>query len=144
MPAETGFQLDSRLATDTHAVTALELCDVLLMNDAAYPWLILVPRRADKADMIDLVPADQILLAGELARASHVLRALFNPDKLNVAALGNMVRQLHVHVIARFTTDAAWPAPVWGRAPPQPYDEAAAAQLIDDLRTAMHERAEVE
>ena len=136
MPAETGFQLDSRLAADTLPATALALCDVLLMNDATYPWLILVPRRADMADIIDLSVEDQHRLTDEVSRASHVLRAVFNPDKLNVAALGNMVRQLHVHVIARYTNDAAWPAPVWGRAPASPYDKAAAAQRIARLQAA--------
>ena len=141
MPADPGFQLDPRLAADTHRVTALALCDVLLMNDATYPWLILVPRRADMADVIDLKPEDQHRLTDEVAQACRVLRAMFKPDKLNVAALGNMVRQLHVHVIARRTSDAAWPGPVWGKAPAAPYDEAAAGHRIDDLRVAFAKEA---
>ncbi|MGE0717089.1 MAG: HIT domain-containing protein [Alphaproteobacteria bacterium] len=108
------FTLDPRLAADTLPVSRLALCDVLLMDEPAFPWLILVPRRGGVREIIDLSQADRRLLADETAFASEVVAALHAPDKLNVAALGNMVPQLHVHVIARFERDAAWPRPVWG------------------------------
>jgi diadenosine tetraphosphate (Ap4A) HIT family hydrolase len=128
------FAIDPHLAADTLPVGDLPLCRVLLMNDASYPWLILVPRRNGLADLIDLDAAERAVLIEEIALASDALKAATAPLKLNVAALGNMVRQLHVHVIARFDTDAAWPSPVWGAAPPSPYDPAAATAFIDRIR----------
>lgn len=131
------FQLDPRLAADTVHVCDAPLSRVLLMNDANYPWLILVPRRAGMRELIDLSQADQAALWAEIARVSEVLRGLFSPDKLNVAALGNVVSQLHVHLIARYASDPSWPAPVWGRAPAVPYEEAAREALLSDLRQAL-------
>ena len=116
------FVLHPQLAADTAHVASLALCEVRLMEDARYPWLILVPRRDGLRDLIDLDEADQATLIREIAAASRALRDAFDPHKLNVAALGNQVAQLHVHVIARRTDDAAWPNPVWGRGPAQPYD----------------------
>jgi diadenosine tetraphosphate (Ap4A) HIT family hydrolase len=107
------------------------------MNDANYPWLILVPRLPAVTEIIDLEHNAQIQLTGEIAKAAEALKALTACDKLNVAALGNMVPQLHVHVIARRKTDAAWPKPVWGVAPAKPYDAAAREQLVGDLRRAL-------
>jgi diadenosine tetraphosphate (Ap4A) HIT family hydrolase len=118
----SGFVLDPQLDNDTHEVGRLGLCRVLLMNDARFPWIILVPERPGMAELIDLVPADRTQLWAEIAQTSVALKAIYGPDKLNVAALGNMVRQLHVHVIARFTSDAAWPKPVWGSGAPLPYE----------------------
>jgi diadenosine tetraphosphate (Ap4A) HIT family hydrolase len=125
------FVLHPRLLADTAPLTDWPLCRVLLMNDSAYPWLILVPRRADIAEIPDLDPAERIALMEEIGRASDRLRALVAPDRINVAALGNVVAQLHVHVIARFATDSAWPRPVWGANPPVPYAnlESAAARF---------------
>ena len=130
------FALDPTLARDTVPLEEWALCRVLLMNDARYPWLVLVPARAGLRDFHDLAPADMALATGEITRASKALQALFAPDKLNVAALGNMVPQLHIHVIARFKDDAAWPKPVWGVRPPEPYGEPALNERIDDLRGA--------
>lgn len=110
----TGFAIDRRLRDDTHVVSELALSTLLLMDDARFPWLILVPRVTGVRDLIDLEDRDQHLLLDEIAHVSRVLRKICQPDKLNVAALGNVVAQLHVHVIARFATDAAWPRPVWG------------------------------
>ena len=110
----TDFELDSRLDADTLLLADWPLCRVLRFNDAAYPWLVLVPRRKGVREIIDLDPADQQTLLGEIGRASRVLKKALKPEKLNVAALGNVVPQLHVHVIARFTDDPAWPRPVWG------------------------------
>jgi diadenosine tetraphosphate (Ap4A) HIT family hydrolase len=131
------FELHPQLAADTRFVAALDLCDVLLMNDANYPWLILVPRVPGMRDVVDLDESQQLQLMREIAQASRALRSLFQPHKLNVAALGNMVAQLHVHVIARQTDDAAWPTPVWGRVPARAYEEAEIAARIRDLQDAL-------
>jgi diadenosine tetraphosphate (Ap4A) HIT family hydrolase len=112
--SETGFALDPRLAADTCPVASLALCDVRLMNDARYPWLILVPRRAGLVELTDLHADEQAVLWQEVNRAAAALRAVAPCDKLNLGALGNIVRQLHVHVVARVEGDAAWPGPVWG------------------------------
>lgn len=116
------FELDSRLDNDCLFLTDWPLCRVLRMNDRAYPWLILVPRRAATREIIDLSSADQGLLLGEIGRACRAMKNSLKPEKLNVAALGNVVPQLHVHVIARFVSDPAWPRPIWGVQPPQPFD----------------------
>jgi diadenosine tetraphosphate (Ap4A) HIT family hydrolase len=117
------FSLHPTLARDTVEVARLPLCRVLLMNDRRFPWLILVPEREDAREIVDLAPADRAVLIEEIAQSSAVLQSLFQPDKLNVGALGNVVPQLHVHVIARFATDPAWPGPVWGSGAPQPYQK---------------------
>ena len=114
----SGFVLDPQLDNDTHEIGRMGLSRVLLMNDARFPWIILVPERSGMAELIDLAPADLALLWDEITRASEALKAMYSPDKLNVAALGNMVRQLHVHVVARFASDPAWPKPVWGSGAP--------------------------
>ena len=132
------FTLDPRLADDTTDVHALPLCDVRLAKDARFPWLILVPRRSGMADIIDLEPEDHQALLDDVVRASEALKTVTQCDKLNVAALGNQVRQLHIHVIARFETDPAWPGPIWGSGEPVAYDPAErdkrAAQIRDLLR----------
>jgi diadenosine tetraphosphate (Ap4A) HIT family hydrolase len=110
------FQLHERLAADTLPLDRWPLCEVLLAKDATYPWLILVPRRVGLRDFDDLAREDLDTASWEIVRASRTLKAVFRPDKLNVAALGNQVPQLHVHVIARFTDDPAWPGPIWGGA----------------------------
>lgn len=115
------FRLDPRIAADTLAAADWPLTTVRLMNDRRFVWLILVPRRPGLAEIHDLSPADLALLGTETARASRVLATALRPDKINVGALGNMVRQLHVHVVARRTTDPAWPGPVWGSGAPLPY-----------------------
>jgi diadenosine tetraphosphate (Ap4A) HIT family hydrolase len=136
MSSDATFQLDARLAADTHFVGELELSRVLLMNDARFPWLILVPRRAGLREIIELARDDQHLLLDEINAVAHVLHALHKPVKLNIAALGNMVAQLHVHVIARFTQDAAWPRPVWGVGTSQAYGASLDASLAG-LRAAL-------
>jgi diadenosine tetraphosphate (Ap4A) HIT family hydrolase len=110
----SGFALDPRLAADTRPVASLALCDVRLMDDARYPWLILVPRRAGLVEIADLPDDEQAVLWQEVNRAAAALRTVAPCDKLNLGALGNIVRQLHVHVVARVEGDAAWPGPVWG------------------------------
>jgi diadenosine tetraphosphate (Ap4A) HIT family hydrolase len=127
----SNFVLDARLAADTIPIGDLALCAVLLMNDARFPWFILVPRRAGVSELTDLSEADGAGLMQEIRLAARVLMALAQPDKLNVGALGNVVPQLHVHVVGRFRSDPAWPAPVWGHGSRTPYPEHAAAALIE-------------
>lgn len=119
----TSFELDSRLAADCYRLGSLPLCELLLMNDRQYPWCILVPRRAGLREIYELAAADQAHLLAESVALGRAMRTAFGGDKLNVAALGNMVPQLHLHHIVRQIGDAAWPAPVWGKFPPQPYAE---------------------
>lgn len=131
------FELDPRLAADTHLLVQWPLCDVMLMDDSRYPWLILVPRVAGARDLIDLDQPARMQLRQETDAAAMTLRDVFAPDKLNVATLGNVVEQLHVHVIARFRDDDAWPAPVWGAHPRLPRDDAARQALLHRLRPAL-------
>ncbi|TVQ31186.1 MAG: HIT family protein [Wenzhouxiangella sp.] len=126
------FELDKRLATDSLPVTDLALGRVRLMNDRRFPWLLLVPRRPGCVEVLDLDDADQERLWTEIRLLAEALRAISAPDKLNIAALGNQVAQLHVHVIARFRNDAAWPAPIWGVGKPEPYPDEGQA-LIERL-----------
>jgi diadenosine tetraphosphate (Ap4A) HIT family hydrolase len=128
------WTLDPQLARDTFAVGELQLARVLLMNDANYPWLILVPRVAGAVEVIDLDGEQQDQLMDEIAMLSRVLKDVTGCDKLNIAAIGNVVAQLHVHIVARRKGDAAWPKPVWGAAPARPYGEAERAQLIAAIR----------
>ncbi|HEX4768570.1 MAG TPA: HIT domain-containing protein [Lichenihabitans sp.] len=131
------FTLDPHLAADTLPVGDLDLCRVLLMNDARFPWLILVPRRERLVEIVDLPPSERAMLMDEIARCSQALRDVSRPEKLNVGALGNRVAQLHVHVIGRFRDDAAWPDPVWGRGAPQRYEDAAGPRLAASVRVAL-------
>jgi len=130
------FRLDPALTTDTLELVSFELCDVRLMDDARFPWLILLPRREGAVEILDLAPADQDLLWTEIRIAAEALRKTCRPDKLNIGALGNQVAQLHVHVIARFRYDAAWPAPVWGSGRPRRYSQ----QGRDDILHALEPR----
>ncbi|MEX0837962.1 MAG: HIT family protein [Parvibaculum sp.] len=132
------FELHERLAADTFRVADLTLCRVLLMNDRRFPWLILVPRREGLRDFDDVAAAEKAHFHSEIDLASAVLRAATSAEKMNVAALGNMVPQLHVHVIARFSGDAAWPAPVWGAGVVEPYAETEATALAEKLAQALH------
>lgn len=130
---DSAFSLHPRLAADTLPVGRLALCHVLLMNDARYPWLILVPAVAGMRELHDLAPPDRMRLMDEIGLVSEVLASQFRPDKINVGAIGNIVSQLHVHVVARHEGDAAWPAPVWGMGQVEPYAEQAAAERLADL-----------
>ncbi len=117
-----GFVLHPQLERDTTPLGDLPLSRVLIINDANYPWLLLVPRRAGAVELIDLGEVERAQLMSEIALASHALKDVTECDKLNVAALGNAVPQLHVHIIARRKTDKAWPKPVWGAVPPISHD----------------------
>jgi diadenosine tetraphosphate (Ap4A) HIT family hydrolase len=132
-PPIPAFSLHPQLAQDTVAVGDLALSRVLAHKDANYPWVLLVPRRAAVTEIIDLAASEQQLLTTEIADVSRALKEITRCDKLNVAALGNMVQQLHVHVIARRKTDAAWPRPVWGAVPPVAYRANDLQTLIDSL-----------
>ena len=115
------FELHPRLAADCIELGDLPLCKVLLMNDANYPWLVLVPRRAEVREIYQLSPVDQQQLMAESSMISKRMQAHFAAHKMNLAALGNLVPQLHIHVIARYTHDLAWPTPVFGLHPAQAY-----------------------
>ena len=137
VPSHPRWQLHPQLVEDTHPVASFALSDLRLMDDANHPWLILVPRIEGAVELIDLPEAKQVELTREIARASCMLQRVFKPHKLNVAALGNMVPQLHVHVIARFREDIAWPRPVWGMATAQPYPPEELVRRIERLQSAM-------
>jgi diadenosine tetraphosphate (Ap4A) HIT family hydrolase len=130
------FTLHPRLAADTVRLGRLQLSLLLMMNDATYPWFILVPEREHTREIFELAEADRLALIEEIALVSRAVSHAFRPDKLNVAALGNMVPQLHVHVIARFRSDPAWPAPVWGKTEPRPYTDEAS----EDVRRRIAEQ----
>lgn len=123
---EHDFSLHPQLAADCLVIGDWQLCRLLRMNDRTYPWLILVPRRGGIREIVDLDPPDRARLMEEIAAASELLRRETRAEKLNVAALGNAVPQLHLHVIARFASDPAWPRPIWGVTPPEPLADAEA------------------
>jgi diadenosine tetraphosphate (Ap4A) HIT family hydrolase len=131
MPA--AWSLHSRLKDDTIDIGDLPLCKVLVIKDANYPWLLLVPRR-EAVEIIDLDDVEQAQLTTEVSRVARALKDITQCDKLNIAALGNVVPQLHVHVIARRTSDPAWPRPVWGVMPPLAHDAAEVQNFISALR----------
>jgi diadenosine tetraphosphate (Ap4A) HIT family hydrolase len=133
----TDFRLHPQLAKDTVFVKDLALCRLLLMKDGSYPWVILVPRRAGLREMHELDGADQQTLMAEITFVSRTIEAAFGADKMNVAALGNMVPQLHIHVITRFEGDAAWPGPVWGAAPPSAYSDEALLYTLEKIKEAL-------
>ena len=136
-PMSENFMLDERLAADSFPLGRLALCELRLLNDSRFPWLLLVPMRARLVEVIDLEVSDRTLLMQELGRAAESLKKVTCCHKLNVAALGNQVRQLHIHVIARFEGDAAWPNPVWGRGGAQPYSGEAAAEFSTEIRATL-------
>ena len=127
------FSFDARLLSDCEVLGKFNLCHVLLMRDANYPWCVLVPDREDKVEIFDLSETDQAQLQIESTALLNFLKNEFNAYKMNVAALGNVVPQLHVHHIVRYKNDIAWPAPVWGACPAKPYSDAALSLLIDKL-----------
>lgn len=130
----SSWSLHHQLQKDTLEVGDLPLSRLLIIKDSNYPWLLLVPRRSGASDLIDLTEVEQAQLTTEINRVSRALKEITKPDKLNVAALGNVVPQLHVHIIARRISDAAWPRPVWGLVPPAPYDPAEATRFTQALR----------
>ena len=135
MPSDTPvWSLHPRLEEDTIDIGDLPLSRVLVIKDAHYPWLLLAPRRADVSEIIDLDEVEQAQLMTEISRVARALKEVTKCDKLNIAALGNLVPQLHVHVIARRNGDAAWPRPVWGVMPPLAHDAEEVQNFISALR----------
>jgi diadenosine tetraphosphate (Ap4A) HIT family hydrolase len=131
------FALDPRLAADTIEIGDLALSRLLLMDDARYLWLVLVPRRENLSELIHLEETERVLLMAEIAAVSEALIAVPGVDKINVGALGNIVRQLHVHVVARAKGDAAWPGPVWGAGAARRYEAQKGRELARDFKAAL-------
>ncbi len=127
------FKLDETLQKDTFLIADFDLSKLLLMNNSNYPWLILVPKIANLVEFNDLEFNQQLILVKEINFVSKILQEKYNPHKLNIAMLGNMVRQLHIHIIARFENDAAFPKPVWG-GESKNYDDLTAYKLVNELR----------
>ncbi len=134
------FQLNDRLKNDTVEIGRLELSLLLLINERSLPWVILVPERDGIKEIDELSADDRILLIEEIACVSQVIRHLYYPDKINVGALGNVVQQLHVHVIGRFVTDRAWPGPIWGIGQMQAYHIDELDKVLAQIRTALNGR----
>jgi len=130
-PTQADFALDPRLSANTRPVGDLALCSVLLLDDSRFPWFLLVPRRPGIVELTDLSDEDALQAMREIRIATRVMAALSQPDKVNVGALGNMVPQLHIHVIGRFRSDPAWPGPAWSHGTRAPYPDHAAAALIE-------------
>ncbi len=130
----SSFALHPQLERDTVNIGDLPLCRVLVIQDANYPWLLLVPRRPEVVEIIDLDEVEQAQLTTEMSRVARALKDITKCTKLNIAALGNVVPQLHVHIIARRDGDAAWPRPVWGVVPAIPHDKAELETFIAALR----------
>jgi len=131
------FTLDARLAADTLLIGDLPLSRALLMNDARYPWVILVPRRAGLIEITQLAASERAQLIEEAALAAGAISALAQVEKVNLGALGNIVRQLHVHLVGRRAGDAAWPGPVWGQGAAEPYQAPAGEARLGWLRTRL-------
>ncbi|MBP1843075.1 diadenosine tetraphosphate (Ap4A) HIT family hydrolase [Rhizobium petrolearium] len=131
------FELDGRLARDSDLVTVLGLCQLRILKDSRWPWLMLVPQRNGMVEIFDLTPLDQALLAFETNTVATALKEATGATKVNVGALGNIVRQLHVHVIARFEGDPNWPGPVWGFGQAVPYDESQKQNFLKKLIEAL-------
>ncbi|HMF68806.1 MAG TPA: HIT family protein [Phyllobacterium sp.] len=131
------FELDTKLAADTFSIARLGLCDLRLMNDRRWPWLILVPQRPNICEIHEMTPLDQTMLTFESGIAAQALKAVVDCEKINIAAIGNIVRQLHLHVIARNSGDPAWPGPVWGFGTREPYEEKDAKAFANAILKAI-------
>jgi len=127
------FELDPRLARDTELVESLGLCQLRMMKDSRWPWFMLVPQRNDVSELFQLTPLDQALLTFETNMVAAALKKATGAEKINVAAIGNIVRQLHVHIVARSDGDPNWPGPIWGYGQAEPYEDAAKQSLIKSL-----------
>ncbi|RWX76587.1 HIT family protein [Neorhizobium lilium] len=131
------FELDERLARDSELVAVLGLCQLRLLKDGRWPWLMLVPQRNGMTEIFDLQPLDQALLTFETNMVASALKKVTGATKINVAALGNIVRQLHVHIVARFEGDSNWPGPIWGFGQAAPYEQATKQEFITQLVEAL-------
>ena len=137
------YELHPRLNEDCITIGRFELCQLLLMNDSNYSWFILVPRREGVREIFELSEADQRQLLWESSTLSRCIADHFSADKINVAALGNMVPQLHIHHIVRYEGDPAWPAPVWGHAPAEPYSKQALDEMVTTVQSLMSDHFKV-
>lgn len=131
------FKLDGQLASDCIAVGDFKLCTLLLLDDAQYPWFVLVPRREDITEVFQLSAADRAQLMDESCWLAEKLKDAFAADKMNIAALGNVVSQLHVHHVVRYRKDVAWPAPVWGKLPVVKCPQTLISERIGRLRAVL-------
>lgn len=131
------FKLHPQLAKDCQTICHSPLCQILLMDDCRYPWIILVPKRADVTELHRLDDKDQIELIADISRISSAMEDLFQPDKLNIGALGNLVPQLHIHIIARYKTDITWPGPVWGIGDAVRYAPDKLSEQLETLRALL-------
>ena len=134
---KSGFVLDSRLEADSEQVMWLGLCELRVMNDRRWPWLVLVPQRPGAEEIHDMTPLDQAMLTFETNMVAQALKKVTGCAKINSAALGNIVRQLHVHVVARSEGDAGWPGPVWGYGMREPYKGADLHRFAQDIKAAL-------
>ena len=134
---KAGFSLDARLEADSEPLMWLGLCELRIINDKRWPWLVLVPQRPRIEEIHDLTPLDQAMLTFEVNMAAQTLKRVTGCTKINTGALGNIVRQLHLHVVARCEGDAGWPGPVWGFGPREPYEGAELRRFAQSIRTAL-------
>lgn len=137
------FTVHNKLQDDTFEIASLALSRVLLMNDSSFPWLILVPAREGMCEIHELGIRDRSVLIEEVASASEIIQDLFSPDKINIGALGNLVSQLHIHIIGRFRTDRAWPGPVWCAGAAKPYPEEELKAVSGRIRKAFRQKDRV-
>lgn len=140
---EMKFTLHQKLREDTVEIVRLKLSLVLLMNDSSFPWLVLVPERQGVQEVHELGIEDRSVLIEEIAAASEIIRQLYSPDKINIGALGNLVPQLHIHVIGRFRTDRAWPGPVWGTGHARPYTDGGLAAVSAGIKKAFQQKGSI-
>ncbi|MCQ1834826.1 HIT family protein [Neorhizobium galegae] len=131
------FELDGRITRDSDLVSVHTLCQLRIQNDSRWPWLVMVPQRAGMTEIFDLSPAEQALLSVEVNKVAAALKTVTGATKINVGALGNIVRQLHVHVIARFEGDPNWPGPIWGFGQPVTYEEQQKQDFLNKLVEAL-------
>jgi len=134
---QKGFELDRRLDADSEPLLWLGLCEMRLMNDRRWPWIVLVPQRADIEELHELTPLDQAMLTFETNLVAQGLKQVTGCTKINVAALGNIVRQLHVHIVARNEGDPGWPGPVWGHGHREPYERTEIHRFKEQLKKAL-------
>ena len=133
----SAFELDGRIGKDSELVKKLDLCQLRLQNDSRWPWLVMVPERNGMSEIFDLSPSDQALLSVEANRVAAALKQVTGATKINVGALGNIVRQLHVHVIARSEGDPGWPGPVWGHGMREPYQRPDIRRFAETIKAAL-------
>jgi len=134
------FKLHHRLQEDTVEIIRIKLSRVLLMNDSSFPWIVLVPEREGVQEVYELSSEERFVLIEEIAAASEIIRQLYSPDKINIGALGNLVPQLHIHVIGRFRADRAWPGPVWGSGPARPYQAEKMETVCAGIKKAFQQK----